>query len=110
MACALESMPSQLCPVLAPVKTLILKGRPAACSASALFAISAGVLFIDETYSLCHDGEDPYGHEAISSLVKRMEDDRGKFVVIAAGYKDRMDAFLQANPELASRFTHRMNL
>ena len=69
-----------------------------------------GVLFIDETYSLCHDGEDPYGHEAISSLVKRMEDDRGKFVVIAAGYKDRMDAFLQANPELASRFTHRMNI
>ena len=43
MASALESSPSQLCPVLAPVKMLILKGLPAACSASAFLAISAGV-------------------------------------------------------------------
>ncbi|MGN0282183.1 MAG: AAA family ATPase [Prevotella sp.] len=69
-----------------------------------------GVLFIDEAYSLCNGGEDPYGHEAIDTLMKRMEDDRGKFVVIVAGYKDRMDAFLMENPGLSSRFTHRMHI
>ena len=39
-----------------------------------------------------------------------MEDDRGKFVVIAAGYKDQMELFLQSNPGLASRFTHRLHI
>ena len=69
-----------------------------------------GVLFIDEAYALCNGGEDPYGHEAVDTLMKRMEDDRGKFVVIVAGYKDRMDAFLSENPGLASRFTHKMHI
>jgi SpoVK/Ycf46/Vps4 family AAA+-type ATPase len=39
-----------------------------------------------------------------------MEDDRGKFVVIAAGYKDKMDEFLQMNAGLASRFTHKLHI
>jgi hypothetical protein len=39
-----------------------------------------------------------------------MEDDRGKFVVIAAGYKDEMETFLAVNPGLASRFTHKMHI
>ena len=69
-----------------------------------------GVLFIDEAYALCNGGDDPYGREAIDTLVKRMEDDRGKFVVIAAGYKDKMAAFLLENQGLASRFTHKMNI
>ena len=42
--------------------------------------------------------------------MKRMEDDRGKFVVIAAGYKDKMDEFLQMNAGLASRFTHKLHI
>ena len=42
--------------------------------------------------------------------MKRMEDDRGKFVVIAAGYKDKMEEFLQMNPGLASRFTHKLHI
>ena len=69
-----------------------------------------GVLFIDEAYALCNGGDDPYGREAIDTLVKRMEDDRGKFVVIAAGYKDKMASFLLENQGLASRFTHKMNI
>ena len=69
-----------------------------------------GVLFIDEAYSLCNGSDDQYGHEAIDTLMKRMEDDRGKFVVIVAGYKNRMDAFLNENQGLASRFTHRMHI
>lgn len=66
-----------------------------------------GILFIDEAYTLSAEN-DPYGKEAIDTLMKRMEDDRGKFVVIAAGYKDQMEDFLKTNPGLASRFTHKM--
>ncbi len=68
-----------------------------------------GILFIDEAYTLSA-GNDQYGKEAIDTLMKRMEDDRGKFVVIAAGYKDEMETFLMVNPGLASRFTHKMHI
>ena len=68
-----------------------------------------GILFIDEAYTLS-DGGDQYGKEAIDTLMKRMEDDRGKFVVIAAGYKDKMDEFLTMNAGLASRFTHKLHI
>ena len=68
-----------------------------------------GVLFIDEAYTLS-DQNDQYGKEAIDTLMKRMEDDRGKFVVIAAGYRDKMEEFLQMNAGLASRFTHKLHI
>lgn len=68
-----------------------------------------GILFIDEAYTLS-EGSDQYGKEAIDTLMKRMEDDRGKFVVIAAGYKDKMEEFLLLNPGLASRFTHKLHI
>ena len=69
-------------------------------------AAMGGVLFIDEAYSLTYgkDAQD-YGHEAVSELLKLMEDRRGKFIVIAAGYTDRMHEFLESNPGLRSRFT-----
>jgi SpoVK/Ycf46/Vps4 family AAA+-type ATPase len=62
-----------------------------------------GVLFIDEAYSLAVDGRD-YGHEAIEALLTFMEDHRGEFVVVVAGYSDRMEMFLRSNPGLRSRF------
>ena len=68
-----------------------------------------GILFIDEAYTLSSEN-DQYGKEAIDTLMKRMEDDRGKFVVIAAGYRDEMETFLAVNPGLASRFTHKMHI
>ena len=68
-----------------------------------------GILFIDEAYTLSSEN-DQYGKEAIDTLMKRMEDDRGKFVVIAAGYKNEMEAFLAVNPGLASRFSHKMHI
>ncbi len=71
-----------------------------------------GVLLVDEAYALAgEDGmKDSFGQEAIEALMKRMEDDRGKFIVIAAGYKDEMQRFISANPGLKSRFTHFFHL
>lgn len=71
-----------------------------------------GILFIDEAYTLyeSENGGDKFGKEAIETLMKRMEDDKGKFVVIAAGYQREMETFLKANPGLESRFNQRLNI
>ena len=62
-----------------------------------------GVLFIDEAYLLSED-QDSYGKEAIATLLKRMEDDRDRLVVILAGYTEEMKRFISTNPGLESRF------
>ena len=63
-----------------------------------------GVLFIDEAYSLVQGAKEDFGQEAISTLLKRMEDDRNRLVVILAGYNSEMKGFIDSNPGLQSRF------
>jgi AAA+ superfamily predicted ATPase len=68
-----------------------------------------GVLFIDEAYSLIHpEGDDPYGQEAVQVLLKRMEDDRQRLVVILAGYPTEMQSLIDSNPGLTSRFNRQL--
>ncbi|MBQ0052490.1 MAG: AAA family ATPase, partial [Treponema sp.] len=61
-----------------------------------------GVLFIDEAYYLAgsEGGANSYGNEAVGALLKRMEDDRGKSIIIAAGYQNEVQNFLKMNPGL----------
>jgi type VII secretion ATPase EccA len=70
-----------------------------------------GVLFIDEAYTLVQDRDgraDPFGTEALDTLLARMENDRDRLVVIIAGYGDDIDRLLESNDGLRSRFSTRV--
>lgn len=67
-----------------------------------------GVLFIDEAYSLTDGNHPDFGKKAVATLLKQMEDKRGEFAVIVAGYTKPMQNFIESNPGLKSRFDQTM--
>ena len=71
-----------------------------------------GILFIDEAYYLGGNEQsyNSYGNEAVGTILKRMEDDRGKFIIIAAGYYEKMQNFMKMNPGLDSRFSYKIHI
>jgi SpoVK/Ycf46/Vps4 family AAA+-type ATPase len=86
-------------------------GKTAEKTKDAIDRAIGGTLFIDEAYTLIKGGDanaSDFGKEAVDTLLKRMEDDRGKFIVIAAGYTGEMENFLNSNPGLQSRFTKKI--
>jgi stage V sporulation protein K len=62
-----------------------------------------GILFIDEAYSLARGGEKDFGKETIDTLVKSIEDQKDKMILILAGYREEMEWFTETNPGLRSR-------
>jgi SpoVK/Ycf46/Vps4 family AAA+-type ATPase len=68
-----------------------------------------GVLFIDEAYSLTSDSgpsHASFGEEALAALITHIENKRGTFATVLAGYRDEMNRFLEVNPGLKSRMDY----
>jgi hypothetical protein len=87
-------------------------GETALKSTAVIDSALDGVLFVDEAYALInsgYSGGDAFGQEAVQVLLKRAEDDRGRLVVVLAGYPDEIAELLSTNPGLASRFTTRVD-
>jgi len=84
-------------------------GQTALKTKETLEASLGGMLLIDEAYALARGGENDFGIEAIDTLVKFMEDHRADVAIVAAGYTDEMNTFIDSNPGLKSRFTRTVN-
>ena len=80
-------------------------GQTALKTAQKIADAMGGVLFIDEAYSLVQGVDDRFGQEAIDTLVEAMTNYMGEFSVIIAGYPDKIEGFIAANPGLKSRFS-----
>jgi SpoVK/Ycf46/Vps4 family AAA+-type ATPase len=80
-------------------------GQTAPKTAERIEEAMGGILFIDEAYALANrSSSNDFGQEAIQVILKRMEDQRGKFGVIVAGYTENIHMFIESNPGFKSRF------
>ncbi|KLO34905.1 type VII secretion AAA-ATPase EccA [Mycobacterium nebraskense] len=87
------------------------EGQSAVKSTKTIDRALGGVLFIDEAYALVQERDgrtDPFGQEALDTLLARMENDRDRLVVIIAGYSSDIDRLLETNEGLRSRFATRI--
>lgn len=87
------------------------EGQSAVKTARTIDRAVGGVLFIDEAYTLVQERDgraDPFGTEALDTLLARMENDRDRLVVIIAGYSNDIDRLLESNDGLRSRFANRI--
>jgi ESX secretion system protein EccA len=87
------------------------EGQSAVKTARTIDRAMGGVLFIDEAYTLVQERDgraDPFGTEALDTLLARMENDRDRLVVIVAGYSNDIDRLLETNDGLRSRFATRI--
>lgn len=87
------------------------EGQSAVKTARTIDRAMDGVLFIDEAYTLVQERDgraDPFGTEALDTLLARMENDRDRLVVIIAGYSNDIDRLLESNEGLRSRFATRI--
>jgi type VII secretion ATPase EccA len=87
------------------------EGQSAVKTTKTIDRAMGGVLFIDEAYALVQERDgraDPFGTEALDTLLARMENDRDRLVVIIAGYSADIDRLLETNEGLRSRFATRI--
>jgi type VII secretion ATPase EccA len=87
------------------------EGQSAVKTTKTIDRAMGGVLFIDEAYALVQERDgraDPFGSEALDTLLARMENDRDRLVVIIAGYSADIDRLLETNEGLRSRFATRI--
>ena len=84
-------------------------GHTAEKTANKIESALGGVLFIDEAYSLFVEDNIDYGHEAVATLVKAMEDKRDEFICILAGYTKEMNSMINMNPGLRDRIQFYVN-
>lgn len=87
------------------------EGQSAVKTSRTIDRAVGGVLFIDEAYTLVQERDgraDPFGTEALDTLLARMENDRDRLVVIIAGYSSDIDRLLESNDGLRSRFATRI--
>ncbi len=83
-------------------------GQTAIRTKEKIFDALGGILFIDEAYALTEGQHPEFGKKAVATLIKQMEDRRGDFGVIVAGYTKPMNVFVESNPGIKSRFDQTM--
>ncbi|OQY55352.1 MAG: hypothetical protein DRR08_20055 [Candidatus Parabeggiatoa sp. nov. 2] len=85
-------------------------GQTALKTAQKIADAIGGILFVDEAYRLTQGGDNDFGKEAVETIMEAMENHKGEFAVIIAGYPQRIEDFLQANPGLHRRFSDKNTL